>query len=195
MSPRFYSFIWLPFFICCLFSSFAAQALDTEFGTSYTYKKSTFDDDNNTEQQSATGTVSFYFAEKIALELSYTSGLYVKKEKQPNFAGAFLRTTTQFTDVYGTDLIYILADRKATFQPFIKGGVAYVRVKQVVQDDNNNPWEILYSGPSPSYGVGFKLFITQAFAFRTSYDVIQTPVNNETKINDISGRVGISWMF
>jgi hypothetical protein len=171
-------------------------AINTELGINYNYKKSAFDVDNNTEQQSATGSLSLYFWERVALELSYTNGLYVKKERQPAFVNSFLRTTTQYTNVYGADLIFVLSDRKAIFQPFIKGGGAYVKVKQVVVDTNNgNPWEILYSGLSPSYGVGFKVFLTEAFALRTSYDAIETPVNNDTKVSDITGRVGVSWMF
>ncbi|MEZ0390733.1 MAG: outer membrane beta-barrel protein [Pseudobdellovibrionaceae bacterium] len=177
-----------------IFSGPLALALQTELGINYNYKKSAFDGDNNTEQQSATGSISFYFWEKVALELSYTNGLYVKKEKQPT-TDAKLRTTTQYTDVYGMDLIYILSDRKAIFQPYIKGGVAQVRVKQVVQDDGANPWDLTYQGLSPSYGIGFKFFLTEAFALRASYDGIQTPTNNDTKINDITGRVGVSWIF
>ena len=169
--------------------------MNTEIGVNYSYKKSTFDEDNNTEQQSATGSLSLYFWEKVAIEASYTSGLYVKKERQPNFAGSFLRTTTQTTDVYGLDLIWVLADKKAFFQPFLKGGGAYVRIKQVVQDTGGNPWEIVYSGPSPSYGVGFKIFITDAFAFRASYDGLETPVNNSTKVTEYTGRMGVSWIF
>lgn len=170
-------------------------AIQTELGINYNYKKSAFDSDNNTEQQSATGSLSIYFWERVALELSYTNGLYIKKEKQPSYTGAFLRTTTQYTDVYGTDLIFILSDRKAVFQPYIKGGVAFVKVKQVVQDEGANPWELLYNGVSPSYGVGFKFFLTEAFALRASYEGYETPTNNGTKITDISGRVGVSWMF
>lgn len=161
----------------------------------YSYKKSAFDVDNNTEQQSATGSLSFYFWERVALELSYTDGLYVKKERRPEFAGANLRTTTQYTTVYGADLIFILSDRKAVFQPYIKGGGAYVRVKQVVQDEGAEAWDLTHTGLSPSYGVGFKFFLTEAFAVRTSYDVIQTPVNDNTKVTDLTGRMGVSWMF
>jgi hypothetical protein len=169
--------------------------MNMELGLNYNYKKSAFDMENNTEQQSTTGSVSFYFLEQVALEMSYTSGLYVKKEKQPAFAGAFSRTTTQYTDVYGADLIFVLSHRKAMFQPYIKGGGAYVRVKQVVQDEGATPWDILYSGLSPSYGAGFKFFLTEAFALRVSYDIIQTPVNNDTRINDVTGRMGISWIL
>lgn len=184
------------FLALCLALASPAFAINTELGINYSYKKSAFDSDNNYEQQGATGSVSLYFWERIALELSYTNSLYVKKEKQPEMAGAFLRTTTQYTDVYGADLIFILsADRKAVFQPYIKGGAAQVKVRQVVQDQGSSAWEINYSGLSPSVGIGFKFFLTDAFAVRTSYDAIQTPVNNETKVNDVTGRVGISWMF
>lgn len=182
-------------FLLAFLSAPLAQAINTEIGINYSYKKSTFDADNTTEQQSATGSLSLYFWEKVALELSYTNGLFVKKEKQPQRLNAFLRTTTQFTDVYGADLIWVLADKKAFFQPFIKGGAAYVRIKQAVQDSDSNSWEIVYSGPSPSYGVGFKIFISEAFAFRASYDALETPVNNNTKVTEYSGRVGVSWMF
>ena len=184
-------FLWL----IILFATVNCFAINTEVGINYNYRKSAFDSENNTEQQSTTGTFSFYFWERIALELSYTSSLYVKKEKQPDFAGAYMRTTTQYSDVYGADLIFVLADRKATFQPYLKGGVANVRVKQVVQDEGQNAWDITYSGISPSAGVGFKFFFTEAFAFRASYDMIQTPTNNNTKVTDVSGRVGLSMMF
>lgn len=184
----------LIFILLTILIHSSASAIQTELGINYNYKKSSFDSSNNTEQQSTTGSISFYFWERVALETSYTSGLYVKKEKQP-VEDAKMRTTTQYTDVYGADLIFILSDRKSTFQPYIKGGVAYVKVKQVVQDEGSNPWELIYSGYSPSYGVGFKFFISEAFALRASYDGIQTPTNDGTKINDITGRVGVSWMF
>lgn len=185
----------LLFSLLIVFSAAPGFAINTELGINYNYKKSAFDSDNNTEQQSATGSISLYFWERVALELSYTDGLYVKKERQPAFAGAKLRTTTQYSTVYGADLIFILSDRKAVFQPYIKGGGAYVRVKQVVQDEGAEAWEILHTGLSPSYGIGFKFFLTEAFAIRTSYDVIQTPVNNDTKVTDLTGRLGVSWMF
>jgi len=179
-----------------LIGSLSAQAMMTEIGVSYNYKKSSFDADNISEQQSSTGSLSLYFWENVALELSYTNGLFVKKEQQPDFAGSFLRTTTQYTDVYESDLIFVLGDKKAAFQPYLKGGAAYVKIRQVVQDTNAPAWELQYSGFSPSYGAGFKFFLTDAFAFRVSYDAIQTPADNSgTKVTDITGRVGVSWMF
>ncbi|MFN7455302.1 MAG: outer membrane beta-barrel protein [Pseudobdellovibrionaceae bacterium] len=175
--------------------SVQASAVHSEIGLNYGYKKSYFDKENNVEQQSVTGSLSFYFWERVALELAYTNGLYVKKEKQPNSMSAFLRETTQYTDVYEGGLIFVFADRKAPFQPYVKGGAAYVKRKQVVQDDGNNPWEVPYSGTSPSYGIGFKFFLTQEFAIRASYDILETPVEGGSKVNDINGRIGISWVL
>lgn len=179
--------------IIVLSQSAWAQQQFTELGVSYGYKKSYFDADNNIEQQSLTASASFYFWERIALEFAYTNALFVKKEKQPNSVSAFLRETTQYTDVYEAGLIFVFADRKALFQPFIKGGAAYVKRRQVVQDDNNNPWEVTYSGTSPSYGLGAKFFFTERFSVRASYDIIQTPVDGSTKVNDVNGRIGLTW--
>lgn len=176
-------------------SAVPSYALFTELGLSYNYKKSTFDQFNNQEQQASTASLSFYFWEKIALELSYTNGLYVKKEKNTADALALLRTTTQYTDVYGADLIFVFADRKAVFQPYVKGGGAYVKRKQVVQDEGANSWEIPYSGISPSYGVGAKIYLNESFAIKMAYDVLQTPLDNNVKVDEVTGRVGISWML
>jgi hypothetical protein len=181
------------FLILIASSTSLAQQQFTELGVSYGYKKSAFDANNNIEQQSLTASASFYFWERIALEFAYTNALFVKKEKQPNFVTAFLRKTTQYTDVYEAGLIFVFADRKALFQPFIKGGAAYVKRRQVVQDDNNNPWEVTYSGTSPSYGVGAKFFFTERFSVRASYDIIQTPVERNTKVEDVNGRIGLTW--
>lgn len=184
----------LIIFLISLSFSIAAKA-EFELGANYSYKKSTFDADNNTEQQSSTASFAIYLWKQIALEFSYTNGLFVKKEKQPNASSAFLRTTTVYSDIYGADIIFVLADRDAKFQPYIKGGAAKIKRRQVVQDDNNNPWEINYAGVAPSYGVGFKFFLTKELSIRTSYDLLQTPVDNSTKIDEINGRVGLSWIF
>ncbi len=174
--------------------SLKTEAMVTEVGISYSYKKSTFDEYNKIETQSSTASVSFYIWERVALELSYTNGLYTKNEKQPNLLGATLRTTTQYTNIYGADLILVLADRNAVIQPFIKAGGAQVNRRQVVQDDNSgNPWEIKYSGISPSYGAGIKFALSQTFSIRASYDIIQTPVDDNTKVEELSGRIGLSW--
>ena len=179
--------------ILAFFYSNNLLAVYKELGLNYAYKKNYFDDFNNSEQQSTQFSLSFYLWERIALELSYTAGLAVQKDKQPNLLGATMRTTTSYIDAYGADLILVFADRTSKIQPFIKGGASQVRRKIVIQDDGNNPWEILYSGMAPGYGAGCKFFISEAFAIKASYDFLQTPSNSDTQYSDTNGRIGISW--
>ncbi len=172
----------------------ASWSMNTELSYNYSFKKTTFDSDNYTEGQSSTGSMSLYFWERIALELSYTNGLYVKYEKSTS--NPLVRTTTQTSNVYGADLILVLADKKAAIQPYIKGGTAYITKKQTIQDQGY-PAETIESpaGMAPSYGVGLKIFITEAFAIRMGYDAVITPIDKDNKVTDVSSRVGVSWFL
>ncbi|GIL18284.1 MAG: hypothetical protein BroJett040_20350 [Oligoflexia bacterium] len=180
-----------------LFFTTTASALYTELGLNYNYKKTVIDSLNQTEQQGSTVSVSFYFWEHVALELSYTNSLYVKKERNDSATSSTSqRVTTQYADIYGTDLIYVLADKKAPFQPYIKGGGAYISKRQVSQVDNNPFSEAgPYKGWAPSYGVGLKFFLSETFAIRAGWDVVRTPIDNTSYADDLTGRVGVSWML
>ncbi len=178
------------------FFSISAKAVYVELGINYAYKKSTYDSLNNTEQQSTTGSLSFYAWEQLGIELSYTNGLYVQKAKSYGSSVALQRTTTQYSDIYGADLIYLLTGKQSRFQPFIKGGAAYIRKKQVVQDDGQPANEAVPpAGMAPSYGVGLKYFLTESLAIRAGYDVIRTPIDSSTTVDDVTGRVGLSWIL
>lgn len=173
-----------------------AQAVFVELGINYAYKKSTYDGLNNTEQQSTTGSLSFYAWEQLGIELSYTNGLYVQKAKSYGSSVALQRTTTQYSDIYGADLIYLLTGKQSRFQPFIKGGAAYIRKKQIVQDDGQPANEAVPpAGVAPSYGAGLKYFLTESLAIRAGYDVIRTPIDSNTTVDDVTGRVGLSWVL
>ncbi len=175
-----------------------ALAMNMELGLNYSYKKTLVDQNNSTEQQGITGSISFYLWERVALETSYTNSLYVKREKIDSLlSGSSQRTTTQFADIYGADLIYVLADRKAPLQPHIKGGLAYVKKRQTSQTDNQPMGDPIEPKPgwAPSYGVGLKFFLTEAIAIKISYDVVRTPIDDTTFADDVGGRVGLSWML
>lgn len=188
-------FLFLSFVI----GSLQAQALYTELGVNYAYKKSSMDAINNTEQQSTTGSVSLYFWDRVAIELSYTNSLYVKKEQNSAAATTSVRTTSQISDIYGCDLIYVFADKKASFQPYIKGGAAYIVKTQKTQIDNQPPWNIATPAGTPyiapSYGIGLKFFLTDAIALRTGFDVMRTPIDPTNYVEDTNGRLGLSWIF
>lgn len=178
-----------------LFTSLNSGAIYSELGSNYNYKKSTYDANNNFEQQSSTFSLSFYFWEQLGLELSYTNGLAIKKELA-SYSQALLTTTTQYSDVYGADLIYVLAGKQSKLQPYIKGGAAYVKKRQVIQAYGQPASEITPApGVAPSYGAGFKFFLTESLALRAGYDVIHTPIDESTKVDDIAGRIGLSWVL
>lgn len=181
-----------------LFSSLPAYALFTELSLSYSYKKTTFDEQNTSESQGTTTSISFYIWERVALEAAYTNSLYVKNESELAQVGSTsVRRVTQKSDIYEANLQYLLtSDRKATFQPYIKGGVAYISKRQEVQVDGDFPFEQRPTpGLGPSVGVGTKIFMTDSLSLRLSYDLVRTPIDGNTTADDINGRAGISWMF
>lgn len=186
------------FLFCSLFIANQAEAFYTELGFNYSYKKTVVDSLNNIEQQGITGSVSLYFWDQVATEFSYTNSLYVKRERADSIqqGSNTQRVTTQVADIYGLDLIYVFTHKKATFQPYVKGGVAYIKKSQSTFQENlqlSDPVEV--SGWGPSYGLGFKFFVTEAVAFRVGWDVVRTPIGDSQYVDDQSGRVGISWMF
>ncbi|MEI7973572.1 MAG: outer membrane beta-barrel protein, partial [Bdellovibrio sp.] len=156
----------LPILLFCQISN----GIATEMGLNYQYKKTSVDSLNNIEQQGITGTLSLYFWEQIATEISYTNSLYVKREKADTLASSSIqRVTTQFADVYGLDIIYVFSGRKARLQPYVKGGLAYLKKKQtyIQQADTwDSGWIV---GWGPSYGAGLKFFLTEALSLRLGW--------------------------
>ncbi len=183
--------------VAILFSCNIAHCLYVELGLSYSHKKTSFDADNTIDAESTTGSLSFYFFERFALEGSYTSALGVRREKLT--VGTTVVTTqnvTQKTQVYGLDLIWILSDRKSFFQPFIKGGLAQINRAQEVQVDGLQTYTVTpENAVVPSYGLGFKLNLTDQLGLKFSYDAWQTPIGSGTTSMDASTRAGISWIF
>jgi hypothetical protein len=180
-------------FLLILLFSMTSHALFTEVGLSHSFKRTTFSTDNYVESETSTASVSFYIWEKIALETSFSNGIAIRKEKDTVNP---IRTITQYSQVYGMDLIIGMNDRKAVFQPFIKGGAAYIKKKQVVQDEGSPSFTIEPdAGVAPSYGVGFKLKLSEQLNFTGVADVWQTPLDDGTKTNDIATRLGFSWIF
>ncbi len=178
--------------------SLPASAVYTELGVSYNYKKVTYDAANNTEQQGLTGSIAFYLWERVGLELAYTSSTAYKQEPTYDLTQQTReRKTIQRSNIYEANLQYLLTpDRKAMFQPFIKGGVAYISKKQELQIDNDFAQEVKPKpGFGPSIGVGMKVFFTESLSLRFGYDVVRTPIDENTTADDITGRMGISWIL
>lgn len=177
-----------------LFTPLFSEAMFVEMGLSYGRKKTTFDANNNYDSESSTASASLYFAEQIALELSYTEATGISRQQQ--LASDPVRVIYQKTQIAGSDLILILADRKAMFQPFLKGGMAYLARKQEIKD-GTMPTQSLPIDEAyvPSYGFGMKIDLTENFGLKASYSVWQTPIGGGAKTNDDAVSAGVTWKF
>lgn len=177
--------------ICGLFLSLNSFALVTEIGLSYGYTKKTFNANNYYQTDSKTGSLSFYFLDRLALETSYTDSFYESQEADSNST----RTVQQRTTVIDSSLIFVLLDNKKNFvQPYVKGGAAYIKKQQKVRYLNSSTIEIPEStGWAPSYGAGLKIFLSERFSIKISYDVWQTPLSDGTKSDDTALKAGLSW--
>lgn len=172
----------------------ASHAMFTELALSYGRKKTTFDANNNLDSESTTAAVSLYFAERIALELSYTEATGIQNQQASSTDP--VRTVYQKTQVLGSDLIFIFADRKDTFQPFVKGGLAQITRRQEIKD-GTFATQVLEPDVAiaPNYGVGIKIALTETFGIKASYSVWQTPIGGGAKTNDDAVTAGVTWMF
>jgi hypothetical protein len=180
--------------VSLLLSSSPAQAFFTEVGASYGRDKKTFDSNNYLDTESITASLSFYFWERVALELSYTDATALRTEKaSPTDAQ---RNILQKSQIIGADLIWMLADRKDFFQPFVKGGGAQVSRRQQI-DIEGFGTQVLSPETAivPSYGFGLKLMITDSFSIKFSYNLWQTPIDGGQRTDDSSLKAGVSWIF
>lgn len=181
----------LPLLFLSLFLMPAqSHGIYTEFGLSQSYKKTAFSETNYVESEMLSGSVSFYLWERVALEVSYTQGLAIRQEEEST---SQTLTITQYSTVYGSDLILGFAGRESTFQPYIKGGVAYIQKRQVAQDSGNPAYETTPTpGYVPSYGGGLKIKLTENFGLNAGIDVWK---DDATQTNDIATRTGLTWML
>lgn len=165
-------------------------ALVTELGLSYGYSKKTFNANNYYQTDSKTGSISFYFLDRLALETSYTDSFYESQESDTNST----RTVQQSTTIIDSSLIFVLLDKKNFVQPYIKGGAAYIKKTQKVRYLNSSTIEIPEStGWAPSYGAGLKFVLSERFSIKISYDVWQTPLSDGTKSDDTGLKAGLTW--
>lgn len=171
-----------------------AYAVYTEMGLSYGRKTTTFDQENSFDSESITGSLSIYFLERLALELSYTDATGLRKEKA-NLTDP-RRTTHQKSQIMGADLIIVFADKKALFQPYIKGGGAEIkRFQEVTIEGVGSSTIEPATATVPSYGAGLKIQLTETFGLKFSYDVWKTPVDGGQQTDDSSMRAGLTWIL
>lgn len=183
-----------------LFFSLNAHALLTELSVSYAQKKTYFNTDNYTNMDSSTGSISFYFMEKLAIELSYTDASILREETIYNGSGFQQQTSLQKVIVYGSDFIFMLTDKKSMIQPYLKAGVSQIKKTLTTKNADVFVYETdPINSTSPSYGAGLKISITDAFGIKLSYDAWRTESKdsngNKSTIEDSSIRAGLTWLL
>ena len=181
------SSIWI--LVGVLFYSNFSQALISEVGLNYGYQKKTFNPTNYYQSDSKSASLSLYFLERFALELNYTDSFYESQESDTYST----RVTQQSSKISGADLIYVLTEKTAMIQPYVKGGTAYIVKKKQIRYANADTIDIqTKDGFAPSYGAGVKFKLNERFSFKVSYDIWQTPLDDGTSSDDNSLKVGLS---
>ncbi len=180
------------FTVLVLAYSSSSKALMTELGLSYSFQKKTFNTSNYYQSDSKSASLSLYFVEKFALELSYTDGFYEGQESDSTST----RTIQQSTRMADSSIIYMILDKKSIIQPYVKVGVAYISKKQEIRYLNASVISIPESsGWAPSYGGGLKFVLSEKFSIRVGYDVWQTPLSDGSKSDDSALKAGLTWFL
>ena len=207
LRPRYFQdhrFIQLPlsvlFLAIILLTTAQAHAGFVEIGGSFGLKKTTIDEGAYEMSQSETGSVSYYFDESSALELSYTNG-YTKQAFNESLPGGHV--TTMFYSMAGLDFIYTFGTRETRFRPYLKVGTNYIIDKRIVDqyrgtDGNWNPAHTEPVAPTfvPSAGAGFRIGISENLSLKVGVDAWTSAAVSARPINiDYAGRAGISFMF
>lgn len=184
-------------YLSVVLTASVSEAVMAEFSVTYNYMRRTFDELNWFANQASTAGVSVYLGERLAFELAYTNGLYVKKERENALiTSTSQRTTSQHTNSYDGGVIFLFSDRRAVLQPYARVGLAYIQRRQEVQIDNDIPFSITpRDATAPSAGVGVRIMLGEQFGIRMAFDSIQTPIDESNYVYDFTGRVGVTWML
>lgn len=186
-----------------LFSS-PAFAGYTELSGSVNYKKTSIDKYNYSDSTSYTGSISYYFWEMSALELSYTSGLGKLSTKATGALEPVQIQIAQFT-MTGLDLVLSLAGKEDILQPYIKLGGAYMDKSFYKENALEGRVKIQSQyGIVPSAGAGLKIAFTKSLSIRAGIDAWTSPLSDKSKDStgeerkttiDYAGRLGLSWVL
>lgn len=190
--------MWKKLLAIAIFSfGIQAQAGLMEVSYQFARTESKFDDDNFSRSLSHTGSLAWYFMEMSALEVSYTQG-----EGQISSVASSGDTIRFRTDLkmYGADLVFTLAGKDWAFQPYVKGGAAWVD-KKIFRKETAVSYEELVTETDkddavPSMGAGFRFRMTKSLRLKASYDRWRSgkDANGEEQWDD-AVRAGISVFF
>jgi hypothetical protein len=183
------------YFILIVLFGHLAHAGVIELSYSYSQRQSFIDDDNFQKSMSHTGSLAWYFFELSALELSYTDGESEVSGKSATDTNAIRLDT--FLKMYDASLVFTFAQKDWSFQPYIKGGAAWVD-KRIWRKDNNGYVQISRTDKDetvPSYGGGFRFYLTKGVSLRAGYDRWRSGKDGSKEVWDDAIRAGISVAF
>lgn len=183
------------FYICIVFFGHLAHAGVIELSYTYSQRSSFINDDNYNKTKSHTGSIAWYFFDLSAIEFSYTKGQGQVSGKSSTDTRAIRLDT--FLEMYDISLVFTLAQKDWAFQPYIKGGAAWID-KEIYRDDNNGYNLISKTDKDevvPSFGVGFRYYFTKAISLRAGFDRWRTGKDGDKEVWDDALRAGISFAF
>ncbi|HVK62369.1 MAG TPA: outer membrane beta-barrel protein [Bdellovibrionales bacterium] len=174
-----------------------------EIGASGTYRRSVIAADSFDESKSLTGSVSYYFTEASAIELSYTDGTSKREIVANNPNSLVTKTVTNLTyRTLGLDFVFTLGPKEATLRPYLKAGVNYILEKRYFDQTYTaaGPQEsTVTEDPAalvPSGGAGLTLRLSQTLSLKFGIDAwTSRPLNSKPVTIDYAGRAGISWLL
>lgn len=188
---------FLPFFAVQFLLLPSAFAGLMEISGSINYKASRFDDANYQQSNSYTGSISYYFWDMSALELSYTDGLSELSAQATSDLQRIYKTQFQMT---GLDLVISFASRKQPVQPYIKLGAAYLEKNLYLEvpSEGSRIKTGDQHGTVPSAGIGIKIRLSDTFSIKIGGETWSSPQNEDTTEPvtwDYAGRAGLSWFL
>lgn len=171
-----------------------AHAGVIEIGATGNYRESYLTEKTYQKSVSYTGSISYYFWEMSALELSYTRGTNISSLKISTTDQQTINTT--YFEMVGMDLVLTLADKQSYFLPYIKGGGAYLAKEMENQREGTPMQKDSLYGLVPSAGLGFKLRLSQNLSIKIGADAWTNPhKSGQDTVWDYAGRGGFSWLF
>lgn len=176
-------------------ASLSAQADFTEIGGAINYRRSSFDSNNYEELISYTASISYYYMEQSAIELSYTNGYSIISVKPEDPIDPLYVTQTNF-QLLALDFVFSLAEKDDTFQPYVKIGGGYLKKDVFEQIDGGDTDLISHAeGLVPSGGIGFRIMVTKQFSVKFGLDAWTTPPTEQPVTVDYAGTAGVAWLF
>ena len=180
-------------------TALSAHAGYVELGASGNYRRTGYNQNNFTESISYTGSVSYYFWESCAIEISYTTG-YSKQVTKGSLQTDPKETIEDNMDLVSSDIVLSPSGRQDPIRPYVKIGGGYLKKERFRRINSDaETWLSGQEGLVPSGGAGIAMNISKELSLKVGLEAWTSPLSQATKENpviiDYAGRAGLSWIF